>query len=87
MTRRLNIVMPEETVRILDRAIPRGKRSEFITEAVKHYLTSKAKSSLAERVKQGAIANADRDLRMAGEWFELDEEAWTRSKRPRRAGK
>ena len=28
MKRRLNITLPEQTVRMLDRAVPRGQRSE-----------------------------------------------------------
>jgi hypothetical protein len=31
---------------------------------------------LRERLKQEALANAERDLRMAAEWFPLEEEAW-----------
>ena len=74
MTRRINIVLPEETVRVLDRVAPRGNRSRLISEAVLHYVTSRAKNNLAERLKAGALANAQRDLDIAREWFSLDEE-------------
>jgi CopG family transcriptional regulator/antitoxin EndoAI len=74
MTRRINIVLPEETIRVLDRVAPRGNRSRLISEAVLHYVTSRAENNLAERLKAGALANAQRDLDIAREWFSLDEE-------------
>ncbi len=36
--------------------------------------TCGAKSNLAERLKQGAIANARRDLAITQEWFSVDGE-------------
>ena len=35
-----------------------------------------SQQSLRERLKQEALANAERDLQMAAEWFPLEEEAW-----------
>ncbi|MCC6861901.1 MAG: hypothetical protein IT158_25240 [Bryobacterales bacterium] len=84
MTKRINIVLPVETIRVLDRVAPKGSRSRLISEAVLHYVESKAKSNLAERLKAGALANAQRDLEIAQEWFSLDEEAWQRTKPGRR---
>ena len=81
MMRRINVVLPEETLHVLDRAAPRGGRSRLISEAVIHYVTSKAKSNLAEKLKAGALANAQRDLEIAQEWFSLDEEAWRDKRR------
>ncbi len=76
MTKRINVVLPVETIAVLDRVAPRGNRSRFISEAVVHYVTSRAKANLTERLKEGAQANARRDLELAREWFSLDEEAW-----------
>jgi CopG family transcriptional regulator/antitoxin EndoAI len=80
MTRRINIVLPEETIRVLDRVAPKGNRSRFISDAVIHYVTGRAKSNLAERLKQGALANSQRDLDVAQQWFSVDEETWQRTK-------
>jgi len=87
MTARINVVLPVETIRVLNRVAPKGSRSRLISEAVLYYVESKAKSNLAERLKAGALANAKRDLEIAQEWFSLDEEAWPRTrpgKRPAR---
>ncbi len=75
MTKRINIVLPEETIRVLDRVAPKGNRSRFISEAVMHYVTSRARTNLAEQLRQGAQANARRDLEIAQAWFSVDEEA------------
>jgi len=84
MTTRINVVLPVETIKVLDRVAPKGSRSRLISEAVLHYVECKAKSNLAERLKAGALANARRDLEIAQEWFSVDEEAWQRTKPGRR---
>jgi CopG family transcriptional regulator / antitoxin EndoAI len=91
MSKRINIVLPEKTLAILDRVAPKGNRSQLISRAVLHYVESQGKEMLRERLKREAIANADRDLEMAADWFSLDEEAAAveavppkRSRTPRR---
>jgi CopG family transcriptional regulator / antitoxin EndoAI len=61
--------LPEETLRVLDRIAPRDNRSRLILDAVMDYVTAKTRSNLAERLKQGALVNAQRDLELAREWF------------------
>jgi CopG family transcriptional regulator/antitoxin EndoAI len=80
MTKRINVVLPEETIRVLDRIAPKGNRSRLISEAVIYYVTGRAKSNIAEQLRQGAMAHAGRDLELAGEWFSIDEEAWQRTR-------
>jgi len=75
MTQRINVTLPEETVRALDRIAPKGGRSRFISDAVLYYVTEQGKRNLRERLKQGALANAARDLELAREWFPIEEEA------------
>ena len=76
MSKRINVILRDETVRVLDRVAPKGNRSRLIEEAVMHYVSSRAKSNLAERLKEGAQANASRDSKIAEEWFSIDEDAW-----------
>jgi len=73
---RLNVTLPEETVRIMDRVAKRGGRSRLITEAVRRYVRDLAKARLRRRLKEGAIRRADRDQQLAHEWFAIEEEAW-----------
>jgi len=81
MHRRLNITLPEETVRLIDRVAAKGDRSRLIAEALTHYLRATGRSRLRKRLREGAIRRAQRDLRVAHEWFALDEEAWRRSEK------
>jgi CopG family transcriptional regulator/antitoxin EndoAI len=75
MSKRINIVLPDETVALLDRVAAKGARSRFISRAVMHLIDTEGKSNLRERLKAEALVNAGRDLAIAAEWFPLEEEA------------
>lgn len=81
MYRRLNITLPDETVRLIDRVAARGDRSRLIAEAVTHYVGRTSRAQLRKRLKEGAVGRAERDLRLARDWFPLDEEAWPKNRR------
>jgi len=76
MRRRLNVTLPEETVRLIDRTVRKGKRSHFINLAVRGYVEQIGRSNLRRRLKEGATRRAERDLRLAEDWFPLEETAW-----------
>jgi metal-responsive CopG/Arc/MetJ family transcriptional regulator len=50
MSVRINVILPEETMRVLDRVAPKGNRSRLISDAVMYYVSSRGKSNLAERL-------------------------------------
>jgi CopG family transcriptional regulator / antitoxin EndoAI len=76
MSKRINIILPDETVAVLDRVAAKGGRSRFIDRAVRHYVETQGRQSLREQLKAGYLANAERDLATAVEWFPLEEGAW-----------
>jgi CopG family transcriptional regulator / antitoxin EndoAI len=76
MSKRINIILPDKTVAVLDRVTTKGSRSRFIDRAVRQLVEMEGRANLRSRLKEEAIANADRDLAMAAEWFPLEEEAW-----------
>jgi CopG family transcriptional regulator / antitoxin EndoAI len=76
MSKRINIILPDKTVAVLDRVTTKGSRSRFIDRAVRRLVEMEGRANLRSRLKEEAIANADRDLAMAAEWFPLEEEAW-----------
>lgn len=76
MYRRINITLPEETVQLIDRMVPKGDRSHFINEALKYYIAQTQKNKLKQQLKEGAIRQAERDLNLAQDWIALEEEAW-----------
>ena len=75
MSRRINVILPDRTVAVLDRLTTKGNRSRFIDRAVRHLIETEGKASLRARLKEEALANAERDLALAAEWFPLEEEA------------
>jgi metal-responsive CopG/Arc/MetJ family transcriptional regulator len=74
MTKRINIVLPEETVAVLDRVAAKGNRSWFIDRAVLHYVDTHGRKNLRTQLAAGYRAGAERDLATAAEWFPLEEE-------------
>jgi CopG family transcriptional regulator / antitoxin EndoAI len=74
MSKRINIILPDKTASVLDRVTTKGRRSEFISRAVLHFVETAGRGHLRARLKREAIANAERDLALAVEWFPLEEE-------------
>lgn len=81
MSKRINIILPEKTLSVLDRVAAKGNRSNFISKAVTYYIQTQTRKSLRERLKLGYEANAEEDLKMALEWFPLEEAAWQKFKK------
>ena len=73
MNKRINITLPEETLELMDRVVPKGTRSQLIDEAVRFYLDAQGKTRLRERLKIGAKSRASRDQALAADWFELED--------------
>ncbi len=74
--KRLNITLPESTVTILETVTNKGERSNFINTAIKTYVKQVKQESLRERLKEGATSRSKRDLQLAEEWFDVEEELW-----------
>ena len=87
MSKRINVILPDETIRVLDRVAPKGDRSRFISEAVLHYVQNRGKRRLREQLKAGYQARAEESLQTAAEWFPLEEEAWRKSERTKQGPK
>jgi CopG family transcriptional regulator/antitoxin EndoAI len=75
MAKRINIILPDKTIAVLDRVTTKGTRSQFIDRAVKQLVATQGRANLRARLTSEAIENADRDLQIAAEWFPLEEEA------------
>lgn len=81
MHQRINITLPQETLRLIDRVTKRGNRSQFIDKAVRYYIKTIGRENLRKRLKEEAISWAESNLRLAEEWFVLDEEAWRQTEK------
>jgi hypothetical protein len=78
MARRINVILPEATVRTIDRLSRPRQRSRFIDRAVQHYVATASPEALQERLKQAALRDHDLDLEIASDWFAVDQEQWHR---------
>jgi CopG family transcriptional regulator/antitoxin EndoAI len=76
VNQRINVSLPEETLRLLDRVAGKGDRSRLIDQAVRYYIDQKGRSELKKRLQEGAIRRAARDLQLTEEWLPLEEEVW-----------
>lgn len=74
--KRLNITLPESTINLLETIVGKGERSNFIDVAIKTFIKQEKQNSLREELKEGAIVRRARDLQLADEWFEVEEELW-----------
>ncbi len=77
--RRVNVSLPEETLGLLKRVVPRspyGNRSRFIDAAVRELARSLGKRRLKALLEAEARAHRDEDLRLVEEWAAVDAETW-----------
>jgi CopG family transcriptional regulator / antitoxin EndoAI len=81
MHKRVNVTLPEKTIRLIDRAASHGNRSRFIDEAVKYFVRDHGRTELRRLLEEGAERRAARDLALAEEWFPVDKEAWQKRRK------
>jgi CopG family transcriptional regulator / antitoxin EndoAI len=76
MHKRINISLPEETVRLLDRVAEKRDRSGLIDRAIKHYIERRRRANLRRQLKEGYQRRSGIDVRLAEEWFPLEQQVW-----------
>ena len=79
MQQRINVSLPEDTVKLIDRVTRKGNRSRLIDAAVRHYVSSVGKAKLQDRLAEGYRRLSKSSLEIAAEWFPADEEAWRKA--------
>jgi metal-responsive CopG/Arc/MetJ family transcriptional regulator len=73
MNKRINIVLPEATVRTIDRLAKPGRRSWFIDQAVQHFVANKSAEALRAQLERSAIRDRDLDQNFIADWSALDQ--------------
>lgn len=76
MQQRLNISLPQETVKLIDRSSKRKDRSRFIDDAVRFFVKEQRRADLRAVLKEGAVKRAKRDLGIAEDWFLIEDQTW-----------
>jgi CopG family transcriptional regulator / antitoxin EndoAI len=73
MNKRINIVLPEATVRTIDRMAKPGRRSRFIDQAVQHFVANRSAEALRAQLERSAIRDRDLDQNFIADWSALDQ--------------
>ena len=71
---RLNVILPNDTLRLINKLTAKGQRSQFINKAVRFYVENLSKKNIKKQIEEGAKKRAKRDLDLMEEWFALDNE-------------
>jgi CopG family transcriptional regulator/antitoxin EndoAI len=74
--KRVDVTLPQETVKLLEHISKKGDRSRLVDRAIRFYAKEMSRTNLRKQLKEGAIVNAERDLAIAQEWFPLENEVW-----------
>ena len=86
MNKRLNIVLPEATLKSIDRLTKPGERRRFIDKAVQHYISNQSIEAVRARLERPAVRDRDMNREVAGEWSAADREEWQAIDKTTRAG-
>ncbi len=76
MARRINVVLPESTIKNLGKVAKPGERSKFIDKAVRHYISTQSKESLRAQLEFTTRRDVDLDREIMEDWAEVDRESW-----------
>ncbi|MDA2936064.1 ribbon-helix-helix domain-containing protein [Patescibacteria group bacterium AH-259-L05] len=72
--KRVNVTLPTETLRMIERLTKKGNRSRFIDTAVRFYADKVSRMNLRKLLKERALTRSEEDLQIAKEWFHIDNE-------------
>ena len=70
--KRVNITLPENTIRLIDKVAEKGGRSKFLDTAVHFYMREANRTNMRRLLREGAVARAERDLGLVEEWFPVE---------------
>ena len=76
MTKRINVILPESTIRAIDRLAKPGGRSRLIDKAVQHYVMTRSAEGLRQQLTHAAIRHRELDLEVGSDWIAVDQESW-----------
>jgi CopG family transcriptional regulator/antitoxin EndoAI len=75
MSKRIHIVLPEETVQTIDRMAIAGNAAAASTQPSSPTVANLSVEALKEQLERAAVRDRDLDREVAGDWFAVDPEA------------
>jgi CopG family transcriptional regulator/antitoxin EndoAI len=80
MYQQINITLLQKTIELIDALATQDECSKLIDEAINFYVIDRQKQSLQQQLQEGATRHNDRDLSLAEDWFNLEQESIEQSK-------
>lgn len=72
---RVNITLPKDTLRLIDRVTRKTNRSGFVERAVRFYIAETGQENLRRQLRASAKEHFARDRTIAEYWFPLESDA------------
>jgi hypothetical protein len=76
MGKRINIVLPELTIRTIDRMVKPGQRSLFINHAVQYFVAHRSPEALRSQLEMAVLRDQDLDREVSADWLAVDQQTW-----------
>lgn len=73
---KVTLTLPSDVMETVRSLVPPRRQSQFIAEAIRHFVAEQQRRSLRERLIAGYQANAAADSTLADEWSAVEDEAW-----------
>ncbi|MCL5773750.1 MAG: hypothetical protein M1536_05150 [Firmicutes bacterium] len=73
--KRVTFSLSEEIINLLNKSASENKKSDFVEKAISDYAGRIQKDALNKRLKEGYLANAEQDIKIAEEFYPLEQEA------------
>jgi hypothetical protein len=87
MAKRINVILPEETIRKLNQLAKPRERSRLIDTAVQHYAATRSREALQKRLIAAYERDNDIARQTADDWRAVDDEAWQHLERGEKAAR
>ena len=73
-------MLPDSTLKVLDRVASKGERSRFVSEAVLYFVRAHSAQTLRDKLRDGYQANTKNSLQLAEDWLPIDNDIWQNQK-------
>ena len=74
--RRVTLSLSNEIIQLIEALAPKSRRSSLVEQAILEFAGKRKKEELDRRLRDGYLANAADDLKMAREYYPLEQEAF-----------
>ena len=81
LNKRINVILPKETISLLAEHASKGERSHLIDLALRRYLSEDYRAKFRQDLADGYRRNSKNNIELAEVWKPLEEELWAKKSR------